>query len=421
MTNDRRRVLAVTSTFPRWPGDTTTPFILHLAQDLRALGWAIDVLAPHAPAAARNEILEGVPVQRFRYLWPASLQTVCYAGGALANLDRHPGNAAKLPFLVLAELGAIAARLSSNRYALVHSHWILPQGFTAALATRHARVPHLLTVHGSDVLALNAPVLRWFKRAALRGAEAVTANSSATEQAVCDLGVPGLTLERIPMGVAEPVLDARRQQRALDLRRRYRRAAGPLLLFIGRLAEEKGWRDLLHAMALLRAAGSGATLLMLGDGPEHADAAAMIAGLGLGDRVALLGWIDHGEIDSYLAAADVLVAPSCRTASGRTEGQGLALAEAMMAGRPVIASRVGGVGDFVRHGETGWLVAERDPPALAAAVQGLQDDPALARRMGAAAQLYASRHLSRAQTAHAFDRLYARLTAADKPAKVTVS
>src|SRR5688572_3816919 len=94
------RVLLVTSNYPRWAGDATTPFVLHLARDLRSLGWDVLVLAPHAPGAARAEVLDGVAVERFRYLLPERLQTVCYNGGSLGNLRRNPSNFLKLPLLV---------------------------------------------------------------------------------------------------------------------------------------------------------------------------------------------------------------------------------------------------------------------------------------------------------------------------------
>ena len=104
------RVLCVTSNFPRWEGDSTTPFILHLAQDLQELGWRIDVIAPHAPEAAIRETIGGVRVERFPYLWPPRLETVCYQGGALVNLRRNPSNTLKLPALVLCEWAGIIRR-----------------------------------------------------------------------------------------------------------------------------------------------------------------------------------------------------------------------------------------------------------------------------------------------------------------------
>ncbi len=92
----RGRVLCMTSNFPRWDGDSTTPFILHLVQDLQAFGWAVDVLAPHAPGAALKETLGGVRVERFRYFWPEAQESLCYQGGALSNLRRNPFNKFKL-------------------------------------------------------------------------------------------------------------------------------------------------------------------------------------------------------------------------------------------------------------------------------------------------------------------------------------
>ena len=176
----RGRVLFLASTFPRWEGDSSAPFVLNLAQDLRALDWRVDVLVPHAPGALRHEEIGGVRVDRFRYLWPETLQTVCYGGGALANLRHDRKNLLKLPALVAAQAVAAMARLAGGRYDLLHSHWILPQGFTGTLAARPLGIPHITTVHGGDVFALQGRILAGFKRFALAGAEAVTVNSSAT-------------------------------------------------------------------------------------------------------------------------------------------------------------------------------------------------------------------------------------------------
>jgi hypothetical protein len=99
LTQHRRggRVLFVTSNYPRWAGDTTTPFVHDLAVDLGARGWQVRVLAPHAPGAARDETIDGVHVHRFRYLVLASAQTVCYGGGALVNIRNSRLTRAKIP------------------------------------------------------------------------------------------------------------------------------------------------------------------------------------------------------------------------------------------------------------------------------------------------------------------------------------
>ena len=234
----QQRICLLTSNFPRWQGDSTTPFVLHLAQDLIALSWDVEVLAPHAPGAARQEVLDGVPVRRFRYLWPESQQTLCYQGGALTNLRKSWANWLKAPLLVASEWLALVRLLAHRHYDLINAHWVVPQGFVAVVAGRLFRVPVVITVHGGDVFSLNNVFLVWFKRFAFRCAAAVTVNSSATERAVLNIA-PGLRqLHRIPMGVSphdkspDPAPEA--------LRARYGRGEGPLLIFVGRLVEEKG-------------------------------------------------------------------------------------------------------------------------------------------------------------------------------------
>ena len=83
-----RRILHVTSNYPRWQGDSTTPFVHDLAVGLVERGWEITVVAPHFPGAARDEVMDGVRVHRFKYLLPDSAQTLCYGGGALANVAK---------------------------------------------------------------------------------------------------------------------------------------------------------------------------------------------------------------------------------------------------------------------------------------------------------------------------------------------
>ena len=399
----RGRVLMLTSNFPRWEGDSTTPFVLHLAQDLQALGWTVDVLAPHGPGAAASETLGGVRVERFRYLWPERAETVCYQGGALVNLRRSRSNLLKLPALVGAELGALAARLASRRYDLVHSHWILPQGFVAALAAPPLRTPHVLTAHGGDVFALRGGLLERFKRRALCGADAVTVNSSATETAVWRIAPQVRVLRRIPMGVSERAAEP---AKVAELRARHRRGEGPLLLFVGRLVEEKGVEDFLRALGLVAARLPDATGLVVGDGQERGRFEALAAELGLAGRTAFTGWAPPSEIASYYGAADVFVGPSRTGPDGWVEAQGLTFVEAMMAGVPVVASRVGGVVDAVRDGETGLLAEERAPEELAAAVLRLADDEALAARLSLRARAEARGRFTRTGSAAAFSALF---------------
>jgi phosphatidyl-myo-inositol dimannoside synthase len=402
----RGRVLCLTSNLPRWAGDATTPFVLHLAADLTALGWEVEALAPHAEGAATTEVLDGVPVRRFRYLWPPSAQTVCYSGGALVNLRRSPVNRLKLPALVAAEWAAVARRVARGRFDLVHAHWVLPQGLVAVAPPR--RVPVVVTAHGGDVFGLRGRVLARAKRTALEAADAVTANSSFTEAALRRLA-PGLgAVARIPMGVSTTPPDPREVAR---LRARHRRGEGPLIAFAGRLVEEKGVDDLLWAVARLAEDRPDVSALVLGDGQDRAPLEALATGLGLGHRVTFGGWSPPATVAAALAAADVVAAPSRRAPDGWVEAQGLTVVEAMAVGTPVVATRSGGVGDAVVDGHTGLLVDERSPAALADALRRLAGDDELRARCAAAGRRLAVDRYSREATASAFSALFEGLVA----------
>lgn len=404
-----REVLLVTSSFPRWAGDATTPFVHHLASDLRARGWDVRVLAPHAPGARREEVLEGVPVRRFRYAWPESLQTLCYDGGALVKLRSNPLRYLLVPFLVAAQGLAVLARIRDRRVALVHSHWLLPQGFTSALAARLMRRPHLVTVHGGDVFALRGRVSRAAKKLVLRLADAVTVNSEATRRAVLEIGARTDKIVRIPMGADDaPAPDS---ARVAAIRDALRGPDGPLLAFTGRLVPEKGAADLLEAVAILAGSLPDVRVVIIGDGPEREALERRARALGIERRVHFTGWLAPPDVRAHLHASDIFVGPSRPAPDGWVEAQGLTFVEAMLAGLPVVASDIGGIRDAVRDGETGLLVPAGTPAAIADAVLRLAGDPDLARRLARHGQMLARDEFTRPTSAARFAELYARLVA----------
>jgi phosphatidyl-myo-inositol dimannoside synthase len=401
-----RKLLLVTSNFPRWPQDTTTPFVLHLAQDLQKCGWDVQVLAPHAPGARHSELLDGIKVERFRYLWPESQQTVCYQGGALLNLRNNRLNFAKLPLLVLSEAVAVARALRREKFSLVHSHWLLPQGLICGLVAKAFRIPHVTTVHGGDAFSLNSRLLRRCKSWAVVLSDAVTVNSTATLEAIRSLTAHSNHVQRIPMGALPRDVDT---TAVAAVRARLARNGGPVAIFVGRLVDEKGVGDLLAATALLLPTHPDLNVVIVGSGPDQGKFEAQTLKLGIADRVKFTGWVDSRQIGDYLAAADVFVAASKRAPDGWVEAQGLTLIEAMFAGVPVVATRSGGIVDAVRHETTGLLVSEGAPHEIAAAVAKLLADDELRARLRANASELACREYTRDLSAAAFSKLFTRV------------
>jgi glycosyltransferase involved in cell wall biosynthesis len=154
---------------------------------------------------------------------------------------------------------------------------------------------------------------------------------------------------------------------------------GPVVGFVGRLEPRKGPLDLARAAPAIRAGAPGARIVLVGDDP-YGSAPGYVERVRAADGVEHVPWVADGA--AVMRHLDVLVAPS------RQEPFGTVLAEAMAAGTPVVATRVGGLAEVVADGETGRLVAPGRPDELAAAVLEV-----LGRRaqMGAAARERAQR------------------------------
>ena len=252
--------------------------------------------------------------------------------GVLSNARRRPW---AVPAL-LASMTA-ATRRAARDADLVHAHW-LQAGAAAALSGK----PFVVTLHGSDLeLGRRAPTLsRWI----LRGAAAVIAVSQSLASEAAALGARRVQV--IPNAIELPTQGAGE-------------AVPPEVLFVGRLSPEKGIDVLLEAAA-------GLNLVVVGDGP-------------LRPRVPkALGFVRVDELEGLYRRAAIVACPSHR------EGFGVACAEAMAHGKPVVASAVGGLLDLVVHERTGLLVPPGDPRALRAALERLLADSELRRRLGAA-------------------------------------
>ena len=372
-----------TSTFPRWEGDPTARFVRDLAE-LATPAWDITVLAPHHPGARTTERVGALDVQRFAYFLPRSQQRLCYGGGILPNARSSVLAAAQLPALVFAEMSATRSALRRTPYTLVHAHFLVPQGWVAAQVLRASRVPLVVSVHGSDLLALNGPLARAVQRGALARADLVTVNSEATAHALAarfpHVLAPIITL---PMGYDPAVFSAAGREAARRLG----------LLYVGRLSRQKGADVLVEAFAHVLTRVPDATLTLVGDGPERPRLLALVRTLGLEPRITFLGALAQEHLPRLYRESACTVVPSRADASGE-EGQGLAAIEAMACGCPVVASRSGGLTSLLDDDARGLLVPPGDSGALAAALHSVLGDPASARRRALAAAQHVRAHFA---------------------------
>jgi len=277
---------------------------------------------------------------------------------------------------------AIVAPVLASRADLVHVHLgedlaVLPVG---AAAARLHRLPLVLTVHTSlrHTLAvsdlrsavlktLGGPIERWGERFA----EAVVVITPRLCRLLLSDGVDEDRVHVIPPGVNPSLFDGPFEDPFAGVGR-------PRVLFVGRLAPQKGVRNLVAAAGLLE--DPSAQVLLVGDGPERPALEREAERIGLGDRLHFLGFVAHDRLPAVLAHADLLVLPSLY------EELGTVLLEAMQAGLPIVASKTGGIPDVIEDGVNGLLVPPGNPEALAHAIDRLLADRDLAYRLSEGAR-----------------------------------
>jgi len=287
---------------------------------------------------------------------------IAYGSGVVGNLRAAPWKLLLLPLFVA---GFVRAARKANRDAdLVHAHW-LPVA-AVALATGK---PVVVQLWGTDVeLARRAPALA---RLLLRRVRLVVCASTMLAEAGRALGARNVRV--IPSGVNIPERVGEEEE-------------PPYVLYAGRLSPEKGVTELVEA-------ATGFPLVVAGDGP-------------LRERVpGALGFLPRPELEPLYERAAVVACPSYR------EGFGVACAEAMAHGKPVVASRVGGLLDLVVDGETGLVVEPGDVEGLRNALARLLGDRELRRRLGEAGRRRAIERLSWGEVTEALVKAYREVLA----------
>jgi len=277
----------------------------------------------------------------------------------------------------LARLVGVVRRFEPD---VVHGYLFGPNLF-AVLAGRWCGT-RAVVVAKRNVDAFETPRQRALQRWIHRAATHVTAVSETVAASVVALGVPRARITVIANGVDT----TRFHEGGGDRAALGANGATPLIGSVGCLAPRKDYATLFDALALLRARGLDFRAAVVGDGPERGALEARLATLGLGDRVRLLG--ERADVENLLPAMDVFVL------SSREEGIPNALLEAMAAGRPAVATAVGGTPEVLTDGVTGWLVPAAAPEALAGALADVLQHPDEAARRGRAARATAERDMS---------------------------
>jgi glycosyltransferase involved in cell wall biosynthesis len=354
------------------------PFITQQAQQLRRykplyLGRLRYGAAPAAAeSAAMQDLVQGSPIP----------------GVVRQMLTRDPAPYQRL--------------LDGRRPALIHAHFGVEGVYALPLAQRLG-VPLVTTFHGFDATLSTAALLTnpaWVHYALFRGRLARQGDlflcaSNFIRERLLGMGFPPGRTRVHYIGVDCGAITPREVAEETQV-----------ILHVARLEAVKGTEYLIRAFAAVAAVHRSARLVIIGDGKLRRRLEALAGACGVAARVDFLGAMPHAEVLGWMRRAAMLVLPSVRTATGRVEGLGMVMLEAAASGVPGIGSRLGGIPEGIADGETGFLVPERDPEALAKRINALLADPELRQRMGKAARRRVEQQFDLVRQTAALEVLY---------------
>jgi glycosyltransferase involved in cell wall biosynthesis len=355
------RILLLPSGYPPVLGGVQT--VTHgLAQELRKRGHRVWVLTNRYPRhLPRREVLDDVPVERVLFLYPRLAQ---FRAG---RSDVFLAGWFYFPWA----LKQILWRIRRFRPDVVNLHFAGGMCLFVLIAARLFSFRFVVSLHGDDVEGLERGTRfdRWLFRAILRRADAVTACSRylLEEAAQWEPGIigKGTVIHNAVELSSFLALDGDRP------------LVAPYVLAVGRLVPVRGFDVLLRAFATISAEFLGLHLVILGEGPEEQYLWQEVQKLGLDGRVVFSGRVVHYQVSRWMADSQAVIVPSLR------EAFGLVALEGMAAGKPIVATTVGGLPE-VLDGAEAKLVPPENEEALATALretlQTIATNPAYGQR-----------------------------------------
>jgi glycosyltransferase involved in cell wall biosynthesis len=311
----------------------------------------------------------------------------------IGGYARHPGLLARA--LATVPLAAAHARyLRSQNVEHVHAHYATYPLLAAWLCYRLTGIPYSVTVHAHDIF-----VDRSFLRRRLEDASFVVAVSEYNRAFLAGSEALG----RTPVHVVHCGIDPE----GYSFRPRAPVAEGPVrALCVASLQEYKGHQVLLEALARAGDRLGRVELDLVGDGGLRSDLEQLARRLGLGRRVRFHGSLAEPDVARMLERTNLFVLPSIVARNGQMEGLPVSLMEALAVGAPVVATRLSGIPELVRDGETGLLAEPDDPEDLACTLEAVLADPAAAQERAEAGRRLIEREFGLKGSAAALSSLF---------------
>ncbi len=378
-------IAVLTHNYPRFPGDFSGSFVAALSNELARQGNRVSVLAPWDPAYKQQPSRPAPSLHLWRYAPRADWHRLGYMRTMEADVRMRGETYWLAPMFFAAGTAATLRWCRQHKPDVIHAHWLLPNGFFGAAASRALGIPLVASIPGSDALVAGQnPLFRAMASFTLAQAGLVTANSHALRDVAVDqLGADPARFDLIIYGV-DPSALRPDPSHVAEQRAAWGVPANALLLLaVGRMVYKKGFDVLLRALAILKQHGllhqptnlpiyqspplplPPIHLALIGDGDLWQEWQGLARDLGIDDHVHWLGRVPFDQMGRAYNAADALVMPSVTRPA---DGLNVCVLDAMACAKPVIGADAAGNELVIRDGVNGWITPEQDPHALAATI-----------------------------------------------------
>lgn len=388
-------ILVLTSSFPHQENPAYGVFIRDFARSV-SVRYRVIVLAPKFAHPAKTE--DGFQVRYFSQCCLPWSRLAGRPGGILPALKRNPLLWLFLPFFLFSEFIALVRTVKTEKIGIIHAHWLLPQGFIAAVYKHffNRRLKLIVTCHGSDINKVGGGAMDRLKRFVFANADKVVAVSADLAAKVSRLA-PEVLCEVQPMGI-DTELFSPAATCVPEMSVRFGLKTRPVL-FVGSLIESKGVRELIEAWAKVKLRCVDAELLLVGGGELQPELLRLAEALGIADSVHFAGMLPHDELPGIFAGSAVFVLPS------HSEGFAQVVYEALACGTSAVVCRLPVFEALPDAARLFTFCEVGDPESLAEALREALSTPV----NNAFGRQYVLEKLSQHLTAERYCRFYAEL------------
>lgn len=365
MTKENLLIYSLATNYPE-SEDTTFPikFVHAVNKEFAKMGISVKAIAPHAKGASTTYTMNSVLVRRFRYL-PEGMQ---FNYSSIPDeIRKSKLGYFKMVLMTVSFFFFTYFECRKQKPDIIHSHWSFPTGVIAHKMSKFFKIKYIITIHGGELPFLKKfSFIRNSAVRALNDSEIVCANSTYSKNELIKLGVKDnkiITLNVPPNFVAH----SSDHQTLESIRKKFADTSTKIILFCGRIVERKGVEYLIRAIKEIK--NQNVHLIIAGGGDLVDSLKDLTNSLDLKEKITFFGRATDKELGQLHDISDVFVCPSIIDSKGTTEYLGLVIPEAMESGLPVIASSVGGIVDIIKNEENGLLVPQKDPTAIAKAIE----------------------------------------------------